>query len=495
MTLPQWTPEIAERIQRIEHGIIPDTPIWNQETNFWTTIADRMAYYRTPGLSIAVINNGDLEWAKGYGVLEAGEASLPVTPETRFQVCSISKHVTMLAALRLVQEEVLDLDEDVNRYLTSWKIPANGSWQPRISLRQLLGHTAGLTQNWYRGFRRAGPDEAPEATEATPTLLQVLEGQPPANTPPVRVKLVPGTQYRYSGSHYTVVQRLLMDVTGKPFPDLMQQLVFDPLEMRHSSFDQRYPERLPESVAVGHYVGGEPVLGQWRILPEMAGAGLWTTAVDLAQVACELYRAHTGRPTRFLQKEVVDQALTPQLVDYFGLGVQLDGHGQSQRFGHGGDNIGYKCISTTYVEHGMGVVALTNCDDGWWVIEEVIRAVAEEYAWPDYLPNHRLSPVVNSESYEAYAAYEGEYQVSAHSKLTLQVVATGSNEADASSRLVLRAPGQQPIVLRPTLADTTDTFVADGLNVEVRFTRNEAGEVTGLTLVQEQQETPAKRVG
>jgi len=223
----------------------------------------------------------------------------------------------------------------------------------------------------------------------------------------------------------------------------------------------------------------------------MAAAGLWTTAVDLGQVACELFRAHAGRSTHFLQKEVVDQALTPQLADDFGLGVQLEGHGESQRFGHGGDNIGYKCVSSTYREQGMGVVALTNCDDGQWLIEEVVRAVAEEYAWPGYLPNHQLSPTVSSAS---FGAYEGEYQISAHSNLNLQIVATSGSEADASSQLALRVPGQQPIVLRPTLGDTTVAFVADELNVEVCFTKNEAGEITSLTLVQEQQETPAKRV-
>jgi CubicO group peptidase (beta-lactamase class C family) len=171
-----------------------------------------------------------------------------------------------------------------------------------------------------------------------------------------------------------------MDVTGKPFPDLMQQLVLDPLGMRNSSYNQGYPESHPESAAVGHYIGGEPVHGKWRVMPEMAGAGLWTSAVDLAEVACELYRAHAGRPTRLLQKDVVDQALAPLLVEYFGLGVQLEGRGTSQRFGHSGDNIGYKCLSATYVEQGMGIIALTNCDDGEWVIEEVVRALQRSTA-------------------------------------------------------------------------------------------------------------------
>jgi hypothetical protein len=279
-----------------------------------------------------------------------------------------------------------------------------------------------------------------------------------------------------------------------PFPDLMQRLVLDPLEMRNSSYDQGYPESHPESAAVGHYIGGEPIRGKWRVIPEMAGAGLWTSAVDLAQVACELYRAHTGRPTRVLQKDVVDQALAPLLVEYFGLGIQLDGHRPSQRFGHGGDNIGYKCLSTTYVEQGMGVVAMTNCDDGWSVIEEVVRAVAQEYAWPDYLPNHRLSTIVDQES---YAIYVGDYEITHHATVTLRVLTSSGVEAsaDAAPLLVLQAPGEQPLTLRPAVSDTdaTDIFVTEGLNAEVRFSKNEAGEVAGLTLVQEQQETSARK--
>src|SRR5690349_819662 len=193
MTDSYITPEIQDRIGRVETGVTRDSPLWSQDTE-QVSILERMAYYKTPGLSIAVINNGELEWARGYGMIEAGQPEA-VTPDTIFQVCSVSKHVAMVGALSLVQDGRLDLDEDINRYLVSWKLPANGAWQPRVTLRQLLGHTAGLTQNWFRGFRYGQP---------TPTLLQALDGLPPANTPRVRSVLVPGSQFRYSGSHYLV---------------------------------------------------------------------------------------------------------------------------------------------------------------------------------------------------------------------------------------------------------------------------------------------------
>ena len=456
----QNTAEIAERIRRIENSVLPDPFAWKQDTPR-TTLAERMAFYKIPGVSVAVINNGEVEWAKGYGVLEAGKAE-PVTPETIFQVCSISKHVAMVGTLRLAQESVLDLDEDINRYLTSWKLSANGSWQPRVTVRQLLGHTAGLSYNWFRGFRRG---------EATPTLSQVLEGQPPANTPPIRSALIPGSMFRYSGSHYAVLQQLLIDVTRKPFHELMRELVFEPLHMLNSSYDQSYPDTRPESTAVGHYIGGEPLYGKWRVIPEMAGAGLWTTATDLARLEREIQQTHQGKSTGFLKKEIVDQALTPQVAQSFGLGVQLEGQGISLRFGHGGDNIGYKCLSTAYVEHGMGAVVLTNADDGDPVLLELFRAIAHEYEWPDYNP--KRVPMIAQR--DVYHAYLGEYA------LPSGVVLTISSEED---RLFLGVKDQPPIELQPV---SENTFFAQVVDSEITFAKNEAGEVTALTLKQEDQ--------
>jgi CubicO group peptidase (beta-lactamase class C family) len=458
MPQTEFSVEITERIQRVEHRLWLDPSAWSQ-IGQRATITERMAFYTTPGVSVAVINNAELEWARGYGVIEAGKPE-PVTPDTIFQVCSISKHVALLAVLRLVQDRVLELDEDVNHYLLSWKLPANGTWQPHVTIRQLLGHTAGLTQNWYRGFRRGA---------VTPTLLQVLEGHPPANTPPVRVALVPGSQFRYSGSHYAVLQQLLIDAAQTSFPELMQTLVFQPLGMRHSSYDQTYPDTYSGPTAVGHYIGAEPVYGKWRVIPEMAGAGLWTTATDLAQIACEIQRAHRGLPSRLLTKAVVDEALQPYGMPTFGLGLQLEGTGNAQRFGHGGDNIGYKCLTTAYLEHGLGAVVLTNGDDGYWVALELLHAIAEEYRWPDYLPNRTPIDATDCNTADFVGSYElrGDY-----------VLGIGQS----GHTLCLSVPDQAPIELFP-VSDTT--FCAHIVSTEVTFERDTTGVVTGLLLRQE----------
>src|SRR5579859_3674956 len=214
----------TERIRRVESGLLVEPTLYGEKPRV-AAITERMAFARVPGVSIAVIDDGELAWAMGYGVRENGRPD-PVATETRFQAASISKPTTAFAVLRLVHEGRLDLDEDIQRYLRSWSLPANGAWQPRLTLRHLLSHTGGVTVPAFPGYL---PDEP------IPTLRQVLDGTPPANTSPIRVDTLPGLQHRYSGGGTTIVQQLLIDVVGQPFPVLMRDLVLDPLGMEHSA--------------------------------------------------------------------------------------------------------------------------------------------------------------------------------------------------------------------------------------------------------------------
>jgi CubicO group peptidase (beta-lactamase class C family) len=334
-------------------------------------IEELLAFQRCTGVGVAAIEGGEVAWERGYGVIAAG-SSVAVTRATCFQCCSISKHVAMVGALRLVEEGRLDLDADVNRSLRGWWLPTGGA---TITARMLLGHTAGLTYCWYRGFGRGEP---------LPTRIDVLAGRPPANTPPVRV-VHDQTSFRYSGSHYTVLEQLMVDLTEEPFPELMRRLVLDPLEMVDSSYAPAFPETRLDLTARGHHDDGEVVRGGWRVQPEMAGAGLWTTAGDLARLAVEIQRAHRGRG-RLLSKRTIDQALTPGPNASWGLGTTLAGQGTDRRFGHGGDNVGFKAQTRAYLERGQGAVVLANGDDGARVIDIVVEAFAREYGWPADAP-------------------------------------------------------------------------------------------------------------
>lgn len=356
-----------------------------------------MAFYKTPGVSIAVINDGKLEWARGYGVLEAG-INNPVTATTLFQACSISKPIAAMAALHLVEQGKLDLDEDVNQKLRSWKIPQSEfTRENKVTLRRLLSHTAGTTVSGLRGYA---------VDEPLPTLLQILDGVKPANSDPIRIDTVPGTQWRYSGGGFLVLQQLLIDVQRKPFPELMRELVLQKLEMKQSTYEQPLPPKLRAQTAKGHQENGEKVNGDWFIYPEMAAGGLWTTPSDLARVVIELQRTKAGRSHRVLSRRMVNEMLSGQMQNFpvatvserygrpisnQGLGFRLEGEGRSARFSHHGGNTGYRCFIVAYNELGQGAIVMTNSDNGFELVQEIIRSIAKEYGWPDYPFEFRTS--------------------------------------------------------------------------------------------------------
>ena len=285
-----------------------------------------------PSLGIAVAGGG-LDghlWSDGH--------------DTLFPACSISKHVAAFGTLRLVADATIDLDTDVNTYLCSWQLPGAGT----VTVRQLLAHTAGLTENWFPGYAQGEP---------VPSLLQILQGQPPANTPAVRRELPPGAQFRYSGSHYAVLQQLLIDVTGTPFEELMARLVLEPVGMRDSSYDQHFPVEHRARVARGH-AGGTPVPGGWHVQPEMAGAGLWSTPLDLVRMELEISRAILGESV-LLPPDLAAQMVAPQVPGGIGLGTEV-GDG---RFGHTGQNTGYSCFSFAWPASGTAVAVMTDAED------------------------------------------------------------------------------------------------------------------------------------
>jgi CubicO group peptidase (beta-lactamase class C family) len=330
-----------------------------------------MAHYQVPGVSLAIVEGGRMVWAKGYGVADA-ETLEPVTTQTLFQAASISKPVAAMAALRLVEEGQLDLDGPVNQRLTTWKIPENEfTNRTPVTLRHLLTHTAGLTVHGFPGYA---------VTEEVASTVQVLDGSGPANTGPIRVDTLPGSLWRYSGGGYTVMQRLLEDVTGRPFPTILRELVLDPVGMERSSYQQPLPPERAQYAASGHLGDGSRVEGRWHIYPEMAAAGLWTNASELALLALEVQASLRGESNRVLSQEMTRQMLTPGQGSWgLGFGIQSEG---SERFAHGGSNHGFKAQFQATLDEGRGVFVMTNGDRGSQLAQEIVQAVEEEYGWP-----------------------------------------------------------------------------------------------------------------
>jgi CubicO group peptidase (beta-lactamase class C family) len=329
-----------------------------------------MEQHHVPGVSIAVIHRGRIDWAKGYGVCEYGR-SKRVDSTTLFQAASISKPVSAVVALRMVDRGELALDEDVNRKLKSWKVPENEFTRNQpVTLRRLLSHSAGLTMHGVPEFA-AGAE--------LPTLVQILNGEWSTATESVRPVVEPGTTYRYSGGGYIVLQLLLTDVAGRPFAPLARELVLQPAGMSSSTFEQPLPQQLWSRAAVGHLSDGTPVRGSWHTLPEQAAGGLWTTPRDLASFMIELWRSYQGRSDTLLPQRFARLMLTRQ-IDDFGLGLSLPSGGVF-RFQHGGANVGYRCHMVLSVEIPDGVIIMTNSDSGEQVINEVFQALAHAYGW------------------------------------------------------------------------------------------------------------------
>ena len=385
-TAPNASPPGAPPAQ-VESALLPTFVIRGEPVSR-TSLADRMEALGVPGVSVGVLLDGEIAWARGYGFADL-ESERPVTTRTLFQAASISKPVAALAALQLVQEGRVALDADVNRYLTGWRVPANAfTAEVPVTLRGLLTHRAGLGVSGFPGY---GPDEA------VPDPAGVLDGR--GNTDPVRVVLPPGERWRYSGGGYTVMQQLVADVRGAPFAELMRRRVLDPIGMVRSTYDQPIPPQRQDDIATGYRPDGTPVPGGWHTYPEQAAAGLWTTPSELALYAAEVQRAWSGDSTRVLDGVLAREMLTPDQDDWgLGPGISEDG----RRFRHGGSNQGFRSTFSAAIDGDDGVFVMTNSDAGSPLANEIAITVAEAYGWSGPRPAERAPVELPADIRERY---------------------------------------------------------------------------------------------
>lgn len=359
--------DTAAIIARIEG---PQSP--NRQGFDSLTIQQLMQRLRVPGVSVAVIRDFTIHWAKAYGLADV-ETGRAVDVNTPFQAASISKPVTAMATLRLAQEGRLSIDADINTILTSWKVPASDLTRDQpVTARSLLSHTSGADD----GFGFPGYD--PSAPR--PTLVQILNGEAPSNTGPVRFARRPYSGQKYSGGGTVLVQLALTDLTGKPFAELMQEKVLGPLGMTNSSYAQPPTGDLAERTSRGHDGQGKGMGARWHVYPEQAPAGLWTTPSDLARFAIEVQRANRWGRGKVLSQASVKEMLAPTGVGSFAVGFSIDKRGEGWYFSHSGGNWGFVCDLLAHVRKGYGVVVMTN-GSNFQIITEIEARVAAAYGW------------------------------------------------------------------------------------------------------------------
>jgi CubicO group peptidase (beta-lactamase class C family) len=438
-----------DRVASVEKGLLPPVVMKGQPVPRHT-IAVRMKALNVNGVSITVVNNYEIEWAKGYGYADAN-SKRPVDASTLFQAGSISKPVAAVGAMKLVEQGKLRLDDDINNFLRSWRVPENEfTTTNKVTLRRIMSHSAGLTVHGFPGYAVGNP---------LPTVPQILDGAKPANTPPVRVDVTPGTLWRYSGGGYTIMQLAMTDTSGKNFPDLLKDLVLSKAGMSESTYENPLPARQSTTAATGYHADGAPVPGRYHSYPEMAAAGLWTTPSDLARFCIEMQKSREGRSNRILKTETVAEMLREQKSQW-GLGFALS----ANWFAHDGADDGFQALFGCSFD-GKGFVVMTNSDNGGRLAQEIRLAFAAAYGLPDK-PEERQAITLSEGALQKFA---GEYVVPVLGKITLQ---------SEGNHLLLLAETMGRAELYPT--EELKFFSLDGIP-DITFTVDQQGAVTGFS--------------
>jgi CubicO group peptidase (beta-lactamase class C family) len=365
-------PDAQARQDRVAQGLLPRV-MFSGETAP-APVQARMAEHRVPAFSVAVIRAGTLDWSAAWGRQQADGAA--TTCRSLFQAGSLAKPATVLAAWRMQQAGAIDLDADVDAYLTPWKLPAGRqNAEHPVTLRHLFAHTAGITPGGYEGYPR---------NAVLPTDLQTAQGLPPSNARKAEVLAVPGTTLRYSGPGYTVAEIALQQHFKRPFESLMRTWLTGPVGMRHADFSQPAPRDGEEHVARGHQGDGQPVPGGWHAHPEQAAAGLWATPADLAALLIELRKGWLGTSTVFAQASVHDLLARP--FEEHAYGFRLIGDGEQVFLTHYGGTVGYRAGMTLNLRSGDGAVFMANADSGMDLGMEFFAAVSDTYGWSSFGP-------------------------------------------------------------------------------------------------------------
>ena len=450
--------EVSERIKKVENSLAP-TVVYGDTIPKWN-IEERMKHNGTRGLTIAVIRNYKIEWAKGYGWADVAE-NRRVDTETRFQAASISKSINSLGVLKLVEQAKLDTGADINNYLKSWEFPYDSlSKGKKISVNNLLSHTAGLSIHGFPGYER---------TAELPTVSQILNGEKPANTRAVRSLFEPGKKFQYSGGGTTITQLIVSDITGRKYDEYMQEEVLKPLGMTNSSY--RLPTSDTANLATGYYQNGTTVKGKYHLYPEQAAAALWTTPTDLSKYIIECQLAYEGKSSKVLSQAMMKKRLTPYIDKNAALGVFIEDRGGIKYFNHNGGNEAFLCTSYGSLEGGNGVVIMVN-GDNFQIIPELLNSVAQVYGWKDfYKPEFKKLVAVPEDVLQHYV---GNYKLM-NDTLTISF---------CDKELCIQQNHQPAIGYKMIFSDNSSFGIKEVPDANFTVIRDKDGKVEGLQLKQ-----------
>lgn len=475
--------DIEDQIKRVENGLPEVTQ--NGDTLQYS-LTEWMEKLAIPGVSIAVIDDYEIVWTKGYGVTSKDSEKASISTETIFQAGSVAKPVTALGVLHYVDRGTFDLDTDINSYLKSWKLPDSAS-KKKVTIRQLLAHSGGISPGGFGGYGR---------TETLPDILQIITGRSPARNNPAEIVEEPGKRVMYSGLGYTILQHALEQQLNKPFEEIMKESVLRPLELDNSAFKVNLTDEFASKVALGHYYMGDVVQGGWDQYPEMAAAGLWSTPTDLAKLITEVAQSISGRSNQILSAEIAQQMLTTQ-KDHMGLGFVVKPE-QDGYFAHAGLNNGYYSYFEMYADKGKGAVIMTNSNNGQLIWNLIFTSLAREYDWPganarsinnsyrqrlfEQVRNVEAPRVIVEVDPDILTNYTGTYEL----RHGFNFVITLNGD-----QLNMKLGDQRQLSLYP---ESKTKFFTKAVDAQLSFVTNDEGRTESLILHQNGRETEAKKI-
>jgi len=321
-------------------------------------VEERMKFYNVTGLSIILLENGRISEIENYGLLEIA-TNRKVNDNSILSACSISKFLTGILAMKLVEEGLLNLDDDVNERLVTWKVPENDfTTNKKVTLRNLLSHQSGMKDP-------EGSFSELDSKTGIPSIVELLKGETPYCYVPIEVKCDPESEFHYSDAGFCIIQQLIEDVTGKPFYQVVNEQIFEPLGMENSQVNTKMLEVDRENVSCGHNKNGELVDGKYPIYPYPAASGLWTTSLDLAELVLELMNALKGESKIGISESLAKEIITPQRgKSWTGLGVFLERSEKGLEITSLGWGVGFQCMMVAFPYLEKGAVIMTNAELG-----------------------------------------------------------------------------------------------------------------------------------
>jgi CubicO group peptidase (beta-lactamase class C family) len=462
------TPEsiTRSRIKSLEKGLYRAVYFKGQRPEK-LRLLDRMAFYKVPGLTLAVMDRFQIEWVKTYGYKDIVQYR-KLTPETAFQAGDLSQPVSATVAVQLVEEKRLDLNEQLGVYFVETAF-AGRKFKPSVSilmdLASLLNHTSGFYPWNSSGYSR---------TSAIPDLAQVLRGEEPAQNYNSFRGFDPEAGTRFSDFNYVLLEKYLEDRTGRKLAELAKEKIFERLALNNTFFG------LPvsEDIASGHMREGPEVDGIWYKYPEQAARGLWSTPSDYLRFVVELVECARGKKDGLVSPELARQMLSPQAPGS-GYGFRLEGEHEKFKIYMKGKTRGYRSALLIYPYLSQGVVVMTNSENGGVLIDEVLRGLSAIYDWPDFKPEEKTLFRLDSSIYKQYC---GCYQVNDSYFLDVSY---------ENYYLIVHPTGQSPTKF---YVETQSIFFSVDPFIRIKFNFDENNQVTGLVLWQEDYEVRAKKI-